>query len=215
MTNYFSINNFAFYAFGNGVSWLEVWGTLFGIVAVVLTAFEKISSWPIGILNVILLFFLFYQSNLYADMFLQIFFFVTNLLGWWQWSNPKEGFGNQNNQLIVSYLDNSNRLYVVILSIIGTLVLGYVTSHLHLWLPSLFPSPAAYAYSDTFVMSCSIIAQILMTHKKIENWILWIVVDIVAALIYFYKSLFLLSIEYALFCVIAAYGFYSWKRAMK
>ena len=88
--NIFDINFIAFEWQGYSMSWLELFGTLFGFWAVWLSGREKISSWLIGIVNVILFLILFYQLQLYSDMILQIFFFVTNIYGYITWSKKND-----------------------------------------------------------------------------------------------------------------------------
>ena len=84
--NFFSINNTFFEVLSYQMSYIEFFGTITGAIAVWLSAKANVWSWPIGIISVILLMFLFYQVQLYPDMFLQIFFFVTNIMGWWRWT---------------------------------------------------------------------------------------------------------------------------------
>src|SRR3990170_8628991 len=102
---FFDIQNILFEFLGYKMSYLEFFGTIAGAVAVWLSARANIWSWPIGIINVVLFFFLFYQVQLYPDMFLQVFFFVTNLLGWWRWAHPKTGEEDRKKELKVSYMD--------------------------------------------------------------------------------------------------------------
>jgi nicotinamide mononucleotide transporter len=215
MEQYFSIQNIAFEAFGYPMSYLEVWGTLFGLFAVILAAREHILSWPIGLINVVLLFFLFYQHSLYSDMFLQIFFFASNILGWYFWLNPKTGEENQNNQLKITTFNAKNRIIIGFLIFFGTICLSWVIINLNVWLPKYFPNPAAFPYADTFVMTTSIVAQIAMTKKKLDSWMLWILVDLVATVIYLQKNMLLMSIEYSIFCGIASLGFWGWYKSMK
>ncbi len=87
--NFFDIDSIFFEMWGYPMSYLEFFGTIAGAVAVWLAARANIWSWPIGLINVTLFFFLFFQVQLYPDMFLQIFFFVTNVIGWWRWAHPK------------------------------------------------------------------------------------------------------------------------------
>ncbi len=214
--NYLDINNIAFAWTNYQMSWLELWGTLFGLVAVVLTTRESIWSWGIGIVNVLLFFVLFYQIQLYSDMFLQVYFLITNLLGWYWWLHPKtDAETNEQQQLKVSMISIQQRIYVVLFVLVGTMVLGYWISNIHLWASVYFPKPASYPYADTLVMTLSLAAQYLMTKKKIENWLLWIACDILAAYLYFQKGVLLMSIEYFIFCLIAAFGFYEWKQSMQ
>src|SRR4051812_31069256 len=115
--DFFSIDNIFFSAWNYNVSYLEFFGMLTGIVAVLLSAMANVWSWPIGLVNVALFFFLFFQVQLYPDMFLQIFFFVTNAIGWWRWTHPKEGEEDKKHELRVSFMSKKDIRLVTILGL--------------------------------------------------------------------------------------------------
>ena len=79
-------------------------------------------------------------------MFLQVFFFVTNIMGWWRWANPKPGEEDRKNELKVSYMKKTQLLVTVSIGIVGTFILGKLASHLHDWFPIVFSLPSAYPY---------------------------------------------------------------------
>jgi nicotinamide mononucleotide transporter len=212
---FFDINNIFFTILGYPMSYLEFFGTLAGGVAVWISARANVWSWPIGIINVVLLFFLFYQVQLYPDMFLQIFFLITNLLGWWRWLHPKVGEENKKSELRVSYLSQHWRLISVVIIMVGTGIIGTAASQLHGWLPTIFSTPSAFPYFDSFVTVTSIVAQYWMLQKKAECWLLWIVADAVATYLYFMKDIKFLGLEYFAFCFIAAMGFVIWQKEAK
>jgi nicotinamide mononucleotide transporter len=170
----------------------------------------NIWSWPIGIINVILSFFLFYQVQLYPDMFLQVFFFVTNLLGWWRWANPKQGEEDKQKQLKVSWLKAKTWVWLFCLTISSSALLGLLASDLHHLLPALFSKPSAAPYLDSLVMVLSIAATYLMVQKKVECWAVWILVDAIATYLYFIRDIKFYSILYFIFCFIAGYGLWNW-----
>lgn len=210
--DFFSIENIFFSLLGYDVSYLEFFGLLSGLIAVMLSSRANVWSWPIGVVNVVLSFFLFYQVQLYPDMFLQIFFFVTNLIGWWRWLNPRPKEEDRKKQLRISYLAPSGKIILVLVGISGTLLMGKFALHLHDIAPILFHKPSAYPYLDSFIMVMSIVTTFYMIQKKIECWIIWILVDIVATWLYFQRGLLLYSVLYFIFCFIAAYGLYYWIR---
>lgn len=197
------------------MSYLEFFGTLFGGIAVWLSAKENIWSWWIGIINVILFFFLFYQIQLYPDMFLQVFFLVTNLIGWWQWKYPKTNQANQNNELKISSLSIKNIFILCSLGTVLTTILGTFTANLSQLLPLLFSKPSAFPYLDSFTTVMSIITTFLMIRKKVECWYLWLLIDVISTYMYFVKGVKLVGIEYAIFCVIALFGAISWTKEFK
>jgi nicotinamide mononucleotide transporter len=209
---FFNIDNIFFEVWGYQMSYLEFFGTIAGGIAVWLSAKANIWSWPIGIVNVILFFFLFYQVQLYPDMFLQVFFLVTNLVGWWRWANPKPGEEDRKKELRVSFMRWQQFALLSVTGLIGTYLVGTFAKSLHEIFPVVFNKPSAFPYADSFVTVMSIVTTFFMIQKKIESWIIWIIVDAIAAYLYFAKGIKFVGIEYIVFCFIAAYGLWHWIR---
>ncbi|MBP9732403.1 MAG: nicotinamide mononucleotide transporter, partial [Candidatus Magasanikbacteria bacterium] len=84
------INSVFFTIFQYPMSYIEFVGTVFTIACVVLTARAKVISWPVGIIGSVLYIFLFYQIQLYSDLFEQIYFLITGFMGWWAWTQAKK-----------------------------------------------------------------------------------------------------------------------------
>lgn len=215
MKEFFDVNNEFFNVLGYSMSYIEFTGVVFGLIAVWLSAKAHILSWPIGIINVILAAILYFQVQLYPDMFLQIFFFVTNIIGWWRWANPKPGEEDKKQELKVSYMKRSQLLLAVAIAIAGTFLLGQFASNLHEWFPNIFSKPSAYPYVDSFITVMSVLTTFYMIEKKIESWIIWILVDIIATFLYYIKGVKFYSIEYFIFTIIAAYGLVHWMKEYK
>ena len=210
--SFFNIHSIFFEVLGYPMSYLEFFGTAAGAIAVWLSAKGNIWSWPIGIVNVILLFFLFFQVQLYPDMFLQLFFFITNLIGWWRWANPRSGEEDKRKELKISRMPMRQLLLFTFAGIASTLIFGRMASRLHIWLPDIFNRPSAFPYIDSLVTILSIMATFLMIQKKVECWAVWIAIDAVATGMYFVKEIKLVSLEYLVFCFIAAFGLWNWAR---
>jgi nicotinamide mononucleotide transporter len=213
--SFFSIDSIFFEILGYSMSFLEFTAVIFGLLAVWLSARANIWSWPLGIVNVSLAGIFYYQIQLYPDMFLQAFFFVTNLLGWWRWSHPKPGEEDKKKELRISRMNRRQFTLVVLVGIIGTGVMGALASRLHEWLPSLFSLPSAYPYTDSFILVMSITTTFLMVQKKVECWIIWIIIDVVATYLYFVKGALFFSLEYLIFTILAAMGLWHWAREYK
>lgn len=210
MDKFFDIDHIFFTALGYSMSYLEFFGFLSGLVAVWLSARAQVMSWPIGIINVVLSFFLYYQTQLYPDMFLQVFFFVTNLAGWWRWTHPAPGEEDRKNELKVSFMGTRMLLLILAGGLVGTAALGSMASRLHEWFPGVFPLPSAFPYADSFITVMSVITTFYMIRKKIENWIIWIVVDILATFLYFAKGIMLYGLLYFGLTILAAFGLWHW-----
>jgi nicotinamide mononucleotide transporter len=213
--SFFDQTNIFFTFLNYPLSYLEFFGVITGGVAVWLSAKGNIWSWPIGLVNVFLLFFLFFQIQLYPDMFLQVFFFITNLIGWWRWANPRPGEEDRKKELRVSWMSTQWLIIFSGITILGTALMGSTASRLHEWFPVIFSQPSAFPYLDSLVSVASIMATYLMVQKKVECWLTWILVDVVATGLYLAKGVAFLGIEYFVFCLIAAYGFYGWRKEYK
>ena len=212
MPNIFDIDFIFFEAFGYKMSHLECWATVSGGVAVWLSARENVWSWVLGLLNVVLAFALFYQIQLYPDMFLQVFFFITNLIGWWQWKYPKMSEANQKNELKISKMSFQQWVILVGIGIFFTALFGTFARNLHGWFPTLFSKPTAFPYLDSFTTIMSIVATFMLIRKKMEAWLVWLVIDLISTYIYYLKEVKLYSLLYLIFCFIAAFGAYNWNR---
>lgn len=210
--NFFNINYIFFEALGYKMSYLEFWATITGAVAVWLSARENVWSWIIGLFNVVLAFVLFYQIQLYPDMLLQVFFFVTNLIGWWQWKFPKREEANLNNELIISKLSTFQWTILGLCGSICTLLMGGFAQNLHEWIPTLFSMPSAFPYMDSFTTVMSIAATFMLIRKKIEAWYVWLLIDLIATYMYYLKEVKLYALLYFVFCFIAAFGAYNWTK---
>lgn len=207
--DFFSINNIVYTIGTYELSYIELIGTVFGLLAVYWASRENIWTWPASLINVAAFFILFYQINLYADMFLQIYFFIVSIYGWYNWLSPNN---RVEAQLPISRMSlREIRLYAFLL-IVGTIGIGYLMSQIHLFAPSAFSEPAAFPYPDAFTTTASILAMILLSQKKIENWLLWIAVDIVAVYLYYLKDILFVSVEYVIFLIICIFGYINWKK---
>lgn len=196
------------------MSYLEFFGVITGLLAVGLSAFEYIANWVVGLVSVVLMGILFYQIQLYPDLFLQVFYFITNLIGWWHWAHPKKHEENQHQQLHVSKMKTSSYGYMAIAIGVTTCILGFFSNHLHIILPQLFSQPSSYPYIDSFTTILSVFATFLLIRKKIEAWAIWIVVDVICTIIYYLKEVKFLSLEYLIFTIIAIFGFIRWQKIL-
>jgi nicotinamide mononucleotide transporter len=211
----FDMNTVIGTVWGYKLSALELAGVLTGLICVWFTARENILCWPFGIANSICFFIMFYQLRLYSDMFLQVYFFITCVYGWWKWANPpSRAEANQKNELRISRMGKKNFAIAVGVTFLGAAAFGTLIKNIHIFWPSLFPVKAAFPYADSVVAVGSITAQLIMAWKKLENWIIWISIDVLATGIYFMKGINLVAIEYIVFAGIASYGLLGWKKEL-
>lgn len=215
MADFFNLENIFLTVFGYSMSYLEFWATITGGLAVWLSAKENVWSWIVGLVNVCLAFMMFYQSQLYPDMFLQIFFFITNLIGFYMWKFPPAINANQNNELQITRLSSKNYILFMVLVVTGTVMFGFFAKNLHEIFPQLFHLPSAFPYIDSFILIASICTTFLMMKKKVETWWMWLLIDIISCVLYYSKDIKLYALLYLVFCFIATFGAIDWTRKYK
>jgi nicotinamide mononucleotide transporter len=179
----------------------EVVGVAFGAVAVWLTVRENVWCWPIGIVNVLLSAIVFAQARLYAGMGLQLVYVGLCLYGWYAWLHGGEARG----ALAVAW---TPRLAWVALAGGGIAFAAGLGLFLHRH------TDAALPYWDASTASFSLVAQWMQTRKWIENWLVWIAVDVVYVGMYVVKGLFLMAGLYAAFLLLAVAGLLAWRRSL-
>jgi nicotinamide mononucleotide transporter len=180
-----------------GASAIEMIASLSGFICVYLLIKRNIWNWFFGLIQVTLFVWIFYQNKLYSDTLLHIVYIVLQFYGWWNWRHHK----NNQQELIIAHTSLSLFISLSFLSLISTLILGYLMDNY---------SDASFAYADAFTTCTSLIAQWLLTRRHLLNWLFWLVVDSVAIIIYLQKGLFPTSVLYVTFLIMAGVGQYTW-----
>ncbi|MFK8161377.1 MAG: nicotinamide riboside transporter PnuC [Lewinella sp.] len=189
------------------ISWVELIGTIAGLISVWLAVKNHVWTWPVGLLNVVCFAVLFYHFQLYSDTLLQVYFFGMSLYGWYFWQQ-RQG----EPEAPIRVLFGKQRWVWAGIILAGTLVQGTLMSKVHTLLPILFSEPAAFPYPDAFTTVASIIATYFLARRVLESWVLWILVDIVSIVLYFSKGIVLVGMEYIVFLGLATAGGVGWWR---
>jgi nicotinamide mononucleotide transporter len=215
ITAFFDVNNIAFTLLDYPISWLEFVGTIFNLACVILVARRNILTWPIGLVAVVLFGVLFYQIQLYADVFEQVYYLITGVVGWYMWSNLKKGDKSKKDKKarITTNSLSTNLTWVGIIAIVS-IIATWALSNIHTWLPALFPEEASLPAIDATTTIMSFAAQYLMMTRRLESWYLWIVVDIVAVWLYMHKGIPFVALLYLIFLFNAIYGLVIWNRSI-
>lgn len=180
---------------------LELLGVLTGVVAVWLTVRQNVWCWPVGLVNVALFAVVFARARLYADAGLQGVYFALCLYGWWAWLHG----GRDRGPLAVTRSPRRERLALAVLAVAGAALLGTL---LHRGTDASFP------YLDSALTAGSLAAQWLQARKRLENWLVWIAVDVVYVGMYVAKELHLTALLYAGFTALAVAGLREWRRSL-
>jgi len=183
------------------MSLLEWLAAGLGVINVFLVVRRSVWNYPFGLVMVALYFFVFAEAKLYSDALLQIFFFVVQLYGWVNWVRARSQAG----EVPVGRLSARERFLWALGTVIASLAWGLLMARY---------TDAARPIVDAFVAGTSISAQILMARRRIENWVLWILVDVVAIGLYASRDLYATSALYLLFLLLSIAGLIGWRRAL-
>ena len=181
---------------------IEIAAFVLGVINIVLLVRRSIWNYPFALAMVALYARVFFAARLYSDALLQVFFFVVNLYGWWQWRRTAAREGS----IGVRVMSTRARLGWAGGCAIAIVAWG--------WLMHRF-TDASYPWWDGGVAIVSIAAQIMLAKRWIENWVLWIGVDIVSIGLYAAKGLWLTMVLYGVFLILATWGLIDWRRTRR
>jgi nicotinamide mononucleotide transporter len=213
--NTFSVNKIFFTVLGYPMSYIELSATLLITVYVLLITRKIVWAWPLGIVTFSLFAVLFYQVRLYSDFFEQFYYIGNCFYGWYVWLAAKKKAKEGGKELEVSYTSGKGRLIAGAIIVIGGTAAGFVVSRIHIWLPALFPQQAAYPYIDAAATVMGFVAAGLMTHRKIEAWILWLCVNSICIWLYYNRDVKFVAILYIFFLALAVNGLITWGKEMR
>lgn len=212
---------------GYDLSWIEAVGTIAGLLCIWLASQEKIINYLFGLINVTLFAVIFFQIQLYASLLLQLFFFVANVYGWYAWSRQT---ASHETALKIRWLPRSKAMgwgaACVIAIALMTLYIDPVFAFLtkaavgimqslgmQVQMPQL--QPDAFPFWDACMMVLSIVAMILMTRKYVENWLLWVVINVISVMIFARQGVYAMSLEYVILTLIALNGSRLWMQSAR
>lgn len=179
----------------------EIVAVILGLISVYLVVRQNVWCYPLGIVSVFIYIFIFYEVKLYADMGLQVFFIILQVYGWYEWLYG----GEAKSELRVTRA--SLRAYAgsALFVVLGTALLGSLLHRL---------TDAALPYVDSFLAVLSMVGQWMMARKYLENWPVWVAVNIGSIGMYGMKGLYFTMFLYAVYLVLAVMGYYEWKRSL-
>jgi nicotinamide mononucleotide transporter len=180
---------------------LEIAGVVTGIVAVWLTTREKVWCWPVGIVSVLLFVGVFYRARLYGAMGLQVVYVGLSAYGWYAWARG----GQDHSPLRVSRATIATLAVAALAGLAATVALAA-------WLGR--RTDEAMPVTDGATAAFSLVAQWMQTRKLIENWWVWLAVDVVYVGMNLSQGLFWTAGLYAVYCGLAVSGLREWRRSI-
>ncbi|KAA6344323.1 Nicotinamide riboside transporter PnuC [termite gut metagenome] len=183
------------------MNYLELTGTLIGLLYLWLEYKASIYLWAAGILMPAIYIFVYYEAGLYADTGINVYYLLAALYGWALW---KRGNGKTEGLPIthtpVRVLFPVSLVFMVSFSFIAWLLINYTDSNV--------------PWTDSLITALSIVGMWMLAKKYVEQWLVWMVVDVVCCGLYVYKDLYFTSGLYGFYAVISVFGYFKWKRMM-
>ncbi len=180
---------------------LEIIAVLFGVASVFFAWFNKIWVYPTGIISTAIFVYLLLKWGLLGDMMINAYYFLMSIYGWYIWTRKVD----ETNVTPISRTTSMEKT-IGVLIFIGTLIFVYAVyitfDKWNNWT----------AYVDTLTTAIFFVGMWLMARRKIENWIFWIIGDIISIPLYFYKGFTFSSLQYLIFTVLAVFGYLAWKK---
>lgn len=185
---------------------LEIIAVIFGLLSVWYAKKANILVYPTGIISVLIYVYICLKAQLYADMGINVFYFGMSVYGWFMWTR-KTGGKNERPVTFSNKRDHAISIGIFAASLILILLLlkYFKAGDDEYWATSI-------PYVDTFTTAIFIVGMWLMAMKKVENWIYWIIGDVISVPLYFYKGLVFTSFQFFIFLIIAVMGYVEWKR---
>ena len=184
----------------HGSSCAELFGFITGVLNVWLVTRQSIWSWPLGVLNAVFYMVVFARTGVYSDTGLQVVYFVLSLYGWYHWLRG----GPQQEAVVVTRTPRRTWAIVAGIAVVVWVLLSSITRRI---------PGAALPQLDAALVAISLVAQWMMTRKLLENWLLWIAVDVVYIGLFINRQLPLTAMLYAVFLVLAIIGYGQWHRS--
>lgn len=186
-------------------SWVPLieWSAaVLGVINIALLVWRSAWNFPFGMAMVALYIVVFWEERLYAEGGLQVFFFLAQAYGWWLWIRV----GGEDNRVPVRWLDWPSRAVWLVVTAALSLNLGWVMHRF---------TDAAMPYADSAIAGASVAAQILLAYRRIENWILWILIDVGAIALYIDRELYPTAGLYGGFLVMSLFGLREWIQSLE
>ncbi len=186
----------------SAMTWREGIAVIFGLASVWYSKQENILVYPTGLVSTLIYVWICLEVGLYADMGINAYYFVMSIYGWYAWTRPT---ANGSSPKITWNTPKENLIAIVLL------VSSYAVLY---WLLSTY-TDSDVPYWDSFTTASAFVGMWLMAKKKVENWIAWIITDLVSVPLYAYKNLWLTSFQFLVFTGLAIWGLDAWIKSAR
>ncbi|HQE34461.1 nicotinamide mononucleotide transporter [Flavobacterium alvei] len=180
---------------------LEIVAVIFGLLSVWYAKKDNILVFPTGLVSTSIYVYLLWKWVLWGDMMINGYYFIMSIYGWYHWTR-KKGDVVEFPISVISRAEKRMSLIIFIFTVTFVVLVYHYFDKFTTW----------YAYVDTFLTGIFFVGMWLMAKRKIENWLYWIIGDIISIPLYFSKGFTFTSFQYLIFTIVAIYGYLEWKK---
>ena len=192
--------------------WLDMLTTVLGLAYILLEYRASVWLWAVGFVMQTLGIVLYYQKGLYADCGMEFYYLIMTVYGWWNWVR-KARVGGESREVSLEGEQSGITHFPLRLALVWTAITLAVWLALYLFLA--YCTNSTVPVADAFTTALSFVGIWALARKYVEQWLIWIVVDVVTCVLYFYKDIPFKASLYALYVVIAIMGYFKWRRMMR
>jgi nicotinamide mononucleotide transporter len=182
--------------------YVEVCGTLTGFLYLGFSIRQHYLTWPVGLLNALFYLAVFFTSKIYADMTLQLYYIFISGYGWWSWHHHNVA----GQTLSVSRTSLGLWMKLAIVSLVLFIILAWILVRY---------TDTQVPFLDAITTALSIVATWMLARKKLEHWLVWVVVDAISIGMFVVKGLYPTTVLFFVYTVLAIYGYFEWKKELK
>ncbi|WP_281226954.1 nicotinamide riboside transporter PnuC [Flavobacterium aquiphilum] len=183
--------------------YMELIAVFFGLLSVWYAKKDHIWVFPTGLISTSIYAYLLWQWSLLGDSMINVYYFIMSIYGWYHWTRKKDNV-DEFPVSVTTAKEKIISLIIFVLTLVFVILVYIYFDKFTTW----------YSYVDTLLTAIFFVGMWLMAKRKIENWIFWIVGDLLSIPLYFAKGYTFTSFQYTVFTIIAVYGYLEWKKIL-
>lgn len=188
------------------MDYLEIIGTIIGVIYLILEYRANKLLWIAGFIMPAIYVVVYFRAGLYADFGINVYYLIASVYGMLMWYRGAKNDSGKQAELPVVNTPRSNIIPLVAVFAATFVVIAFILDRF---------TDSDVVIADSFTTALSIVGMWMLARKYLEQWLVWIAVDVVSSVLYIYKELYFTSALYALYTIIAIFGYFKWRNLMK
>ena len=183
--------------------YLELVAVFFGLFSVWYAKKDNILVFPTGLISTSIYAYLLWQWSLLGDSMINVYYFMMSIYGWYHWTRKKDHV----DEFPISLMNKKEKRLAIVIFVATVFFVFLVYQYFNKF-------TSWYSYLDTLLTGIFFVGMWLMAKRKVENWIFWIVGDLLSIPLYLAKGYTFTSLQYIVFTIIAVYGYLEWRKIL-